>query len=260
MAAPADHPTHGRPGFPGWLSDGFLAPVRVLSPAEAATARRHFNRLEAEVGIARAEGHLADRHFDQRFVWDLATSPRVLDAVESLIGADLLLLATRFFCKYATAVRGERFVAWHQDATYWGLEPPAAVSAWIAIDASGEENGCLRVIPGSHSSGLQPHGRSTRSGNMLTVNQEVASRFFRDEDAVAVPLEAGEMSIHHSLLLHSSLPNQSDERRCGLAIRFAPPRVRQVRPATHGALFRPFLVRGRDVHGHFPLTPAPFPP
>src|SRR5207244_2165335 len=117
-----------------------------------------FDAVEARVGRELAEIKLHDRHLDEEFVWRLATHPRVLDAVEELIGPDILLLGSHFFCKYPAEERGERFVAWHQDVTYWGLEPPFALSAWVAIDDADEANGCMRAIPGSHRAGVLTHG------------------------------------------------------------------------------------------------------
>src|SRR5947209_8374632 len=108
-----------------YRSDGFLAPIRILDAEGAAEVRRQFDALEAEVGREQAEIGLLDRHFDTPFIWDLATNPQVLDCVESLLGPNILLLATHFFCKYG---QGAKFVAWHQDATYWGLEPPNALT------------------------------------------------------------------------------------------------------------------------------------
>src|SRR5437660_6938986 len=125
-----------------WETQGFVAPLAVLSEREVRDYREEFDRLEAREGRDRAEIQLIDRHFDLEFVWRLASHPRVLDAVEAAIGPNILLLASHFFCKYPAGGaegRGERFVAWHQDVTYWGLEPAVAASVWSAIyDAGGD--------------------------------------------------------------------------------------------------------------------------
>ena len=152
---------------------------------------------------------ILDRHFDVEFVWRLATHRRVLDAVEAVLGPDILLLASNFFCKYPAEERGERFVAWHQDVTYWGLEPPRAITAWIAIDDADVENGCMSVIPGSHRLGILEHGKSAREGNLLSINQEVPDGLVDEARAVSMPLRAGQMSLHDGMLLHGSHPNRS---------------------------------------------------
>ncbi|PYM35719.1 MAG: hypothetical protein DME17_11745 [Candidatus Rokuibacteriota bacterium] len=243
-----------------WEVQGFAAPLAVLSEDEVRHYREEFDRLEAREGRDRAEIKLIDRHFDLEFVWRLAHHPRVLDAVEAAIGPNILLLASHFFCKYPAVGaegRGERFVAWHQDVTYWGLEPPLAVSGWIAIDDSDVENGCLRVVRGSHRNGLLSHGRAEREGNLLSVNQAIPPELVDLGKAVDVCLRAGQMSLHHGLLVHGSNPNRSSRRRCGLSIRYIPPDVRQVTPNSLGSFWRAVLVRGENRSRHFPPPALP---
>lgn len=242
--------------------EGFLAPLRVVHDAAGVGAvRARFDALEAVEGRERCQIGLVDRHFDQRFVWELATCPAVLDAVEAVLGPDVLLLATHFFCKYpaageAAAVPAERFVAWHQDVTYWGLEPPLAVTAWYAVDDSDVENGCMRVIPGTHDA-LREHGTSARAGNLLSINQEVPVTPAEEASAVDLCLRAGEMSLHHGVLIHGSNPNRSARRRCGLTLRYMPPYVRVISANSMKRPWRPIPVRGCGEGG--PWTEPPFP-
>ena len=243
-----------------WSTDGFIPAVNVLAPDEVTRARAEFDALEARIGREAVEVGFLDRHFDVEFIWRLATHPRVLDAVEALMGPDLLLLASGFFTKYPVADRGERFVAWHQDVTYWGLEPALAATAWLAIDDVDEDNGCMRFIPGSHRVGLLAHATSSRAGNLLSINQEVPADLVDETRAVSVPLRAGQASLHHGLLLHASFENHSSRRRCGLALRYVPPEVQQVVPNSRGGLWSAVLVRGRDRGGHFPPRAVPWGP
>jgi ectoine hydroxylase-related dioxygenase (phytanoyl-CoA dioxygenase family) len=235
----------------GWERDGFVAAVDVLTPAEVIATRARFDALEARVGRDTAEIRLHDRHFDEPWIWQLATDPRIVDPVTRLIGSDVLLLGSHFFCKYPAEERGERFVAWHQDLTYWGLEPPLALSAWLAIDDADVANGCMRVIPGSHGAGLLTHGTASRPGNLLSINQEVPADLVDERRAVSLPLAAGQMSLHHGLLLHQSHPNRSSRRRCGLTLRYVPATVRQTAANSLGTWWRAALVRGEDRHGHW---------
>ena len=241
-----------------WVERGFVRVVDVFAPDEAARCRTKFDALEREIAPETAEVRILDRHLDVDFVWRLATHPRVLDAVEAILGPDVLLLASNFFCKYPAEERGERFVAWHQDVTYWGLEPPRAITAWIAIDDADEENGCMQVIPGSHRLGILEHGKSARAGNLLSINQEVPEGLIDELRAVTLPLRAGQMSLHDGMLRHGSHPNRSTRRRCGLAVRFTTPDVRQVAPNSLRGYYRPILVRGVDRHGHFPAVEVPW--
>src|SRR5262249_21741949 len=144
--------------------NGYLSGIPILNQAKADGIRVQFDALEAQEGREKARIGLVDRHFDQPFIRELATRPEILDAFEALLGPNLFLLATHFFCKYG---QEEKFVAWHQDVTYWGLEPPTALTVWYAIDDSDVENGCMRVIPGSHRDGIREHGKSDIAGNLL---------------------------------------------------------------------------------------------
>ncbi len=228
--------------------DGYISPLRVVDSAGAARYRELFDALEAREGREKAQIGLLDRHFDQPFILELATSPAVLDRVEELLGPDILLLATHFFCKYG---QDEKFVAWHQDVTYWGLEPPRALTVWYAVDGSDVENGCMRVIPGTHRDGIRRHGTADAARNLLSINQEVPVTPEEEARAVDLEMRAGEASIHDGMLIHGSLPNRSTRRRCGLTMRYVPA---SVRPAGENSLrrpWRPVLVRGEDRHRNF---------
>jgi non-heme Fe2+,alpha-ketoglutarate-dependent halogenase len=233
--------------------DGFLGPFRVLDAADAERVRRGFDALEAVEGRERCRIGLLDRHFDVPFVRELATDPAILDAVELAIGPDILLLATHFFCKYPEPPDGAepaRFVAWHQDVTYWGLEPPLAVTAWYAVDRSDVGNGCMRVIPGTHTA-IREHGSAERAGNLLSINQEVPVSAEEEARAVDLEVDPGCATLHHGMLIHGSNPNLGHSRRCGLTLRYVPPHVRQVAENSQGRRWRAMLVRGTDRYGYF---------
>ncbi len=264
-----------------WERDGFVNGIPILEVAETTEIRSAFDNLEQREGPERCQIGLIDRHLDEQFVWSLATHPKVLDAVEAVMGPDILLLATHFFCKYpaasgvpgppaawadrgtVTAVEAEatptpRFVAWHQDVTYWGLEPPFALTAWYAVDDSDVENGCMRVIPGTHDA-IREHGKSEREGNLLSINQEVPVTGAEEASAVDLCLRAGQISLHHGALIHGSNPNTSGRRRCGLTIRYVPPHVRPIEANSLRRPWKAVLVRGTDPSGNFGRTRAPFP-
>ena len=235
-----------------YRSDGILFPLPVLSRQEIAQLRTEFDRFDAGAGKDRPQERNRGRHLDREFAWRAATDPRILDIMQQLVGPNLVLLGTAFFCKYGDAA-AEAFVAWHQDVTYWRIEPPVAHTAWIAIDDSTVENGCMRVIPGSHHRGLVPHGTSQLVGNILSINQEIPD--VDDSSAVDVVLRAGEVSVHNGLLFHASMPNRSKGRRCGMAVRFVPPEV-TVDDASGRSLV---LLSGRDTTGRQALREPPFP-
>ena len=238
-----------------YKTNGFITEIQVTEEDETKRYRELFDQLEAKEGRENCQIGLVDRHFDQKFIWELATHPSILDCISDLIGPDVLLLATHFFCKYGPQ---EKFVAWHQDVTYWGLEPAEAITAWFAIDDSDCGNGCMSVIPGSHRDGIQEHGKSDQEGNLLSINQEVPISREDENCAVDLVLKAGEMSIHHGTIIHGSLPNRSTRRRCGLTIRYVPPWVKQIEENSMKRRSHAILLRGQDQEKNFGECPTPF--
>jgi non-haem Fe2+, alpha-ketoglutarate-dependent halogenase len=222
--------------------DGYYAPVRVLLAEQAAALRDRLESYEALAGCLagplRQKSHLL-------FTWlnDLVRHDRILDAVEDLIGPDILCWGSSFFIKEP---RNTAYVSWHQDSTYWGLEPPDIVTAWIAFSDSRPANGAMRVIPGSHKLDQVPHRDTFAADNLLSRGQEIMVDV-DERQAVTLELMAGEMSLHHVRLIHGSEPNPSGTRRIGYAIRYIPTYVRQVAGSHDTAT----LVRGVDRYGHF---------
>ena len=236
-------------------TEGFLVGVDVSSPEQVRNTCRAFEEFEARIGRQKCQEGLDNAHFEEAFAWSLATNPQVLDCAQSLLGPDILLLGTRMFCKYGPS---EEFVAWHQDVKYWGLDPPFAINAWIAIDDSNSENGCVRFIPGSHKWGLRDHGKASEASNLLSrLNQELLMSEQEEQGAIDNELRAGQISIHHGLMAHGSRPNRSTRRRCGMAMIYVPADSKRAEDAT--SQHKVVLVRGRMDECHFEQMPPPFP-
>jgi hypothetical protein len=229
--------------------DGYLYPLRALSRGEALRYRAVLEASEARLGGSLGNLYRTKSHLVFTWVAELVRHPAILDAVEDLLGPDLLVWTAGFFLKGA---RDPSYVSWHQDSTYWGLSEPDVVTAWLALTVASVANGCMRVVPGSHLKDQVPHRDTFAPDNLLSRGQEVMVEV-RDEDAVPMPLEPGEFSLHHVRMIHGSEPNGSDDRRIGLAIRYVPTRIRQ----TVGPRDSATLVRGVDRYGHFELEPAP---
>lgn len=238
--------------------DGFLGAIDVFSAEEIAEYRRQFDELETTLGRETVSIGMVSRHFDHEFIWRMASDERIVDAISTLIGDDVMLLATHFFCKYPGSEEGKKFVAWHQDVTYWGLDPAEAHTAWIAVDKADRENGCMQAVAGSHVNGaIAPHGKSAREGNLLSINQEIADELIDKSKVTHLELEAGQISIHHGKTYHCSNANISDRRRCGLTVRYIRPEVRPVEGRVAHPQ-KPILLRGVDSYNNFGETPAPF--
>lgn len=227
--------------------DGYLFPLPALDRGEAAALLSGLEAFEAK-----AEGRAVLRHKGHVVLpWlaELIRHPRIIAAVSDLLGPDLLCWTTNAFIKDP----GDgRFVSWHQDATYWGLSAEDVVTAWVALTRSAPENGCMRVIPGSHRWPQQPHRDTHDPENLLTRGQEIAVEV-DERRAIDIVLEPGEMSLHHALIPHASGPNRATGRRIGIAIRYVPTWVRQ----TSGYPDSATLVAGVDRYGHFRLEPRP---
>lgn len=229
--------------------DGFVAPLRVMSPETAARVRDKLEAVEAETGGPLAGALRFKPHLIYTFLDDLVRHERVLDGIEDILGPNLLCWASSFFTKEA---HDPAYVSWHQDSTYWGLSKPDVATAWIALSPSTPENGCMRVIPGSHTIDQISHTDTHADTNLLSRGQ-VVNVEVDESQAVDIVLEPGEISLHHVRLIHGSEPNPSDQRRIGFAVRYIPPYVRQV----NGPHDTAGLVRGTDDFGHFEHEPAP---
>ena len=228
--------------------DGFYSPVRVMSAAEARGFRSALEAHEARVGEPLQGNWRHKTHL--LFTWadELVHHPAIVDAVEDVIGPDILCWTTNFFIKEPAS---PGFISWHQDSTYWGLEPADVITAWIALTRSDLVSGCMKVIPGTHLGDQLAHIDTFHKDNLLSRGQEIAVDVDLSK-AVPIILDPGEMSLHHIKLVHGSEPNRSNDRRIGFAIRYIPTYVRQTKVRDSAT-----LVRGTDRYGHFDLEQRP---
>lgn len=230
---------------------GYYFPLRAMPAEEALGCRAELEALEARIGKAKLgnRGQLNYAHVLFPFADAIMRRPEILDAVEAILGPDILVWGTTLFTKEP---HSPTYISWHQDLRYWGLSGDAEVSVWVALGRVNRDNGCMRFVPGSHRLDLVPHRDTFSQDNFLTRGQEAQVEV--DEDrTVMVELEPGEASLHHGRLLHASGPNESDGRRIGMVINYIAPHMRQVVAPEDFAV----LVRGSDRHGHFHHVPAP---
>jgi non-heme Fe2+,alpha-ketoglutarate-dependent halogenase len=235
---------------------GYYFPVRVFEGSQAEELRAKFlaylaSNQERLSGLPPREHYfvMTQTHFLLRWVYRMVSHPAVLDAVESVLGPNLIVWSSQWFPKMPS---DKTYVSWHQDATYWGLHPPSVTTGWIALSESCVENGCLRVVPSSHAGPLLPQVETYAADNVLSRGQEITVKV--DESrAVDLVLRPGEMSLHHIGIVHGSNANRSDKPRIGIAVRYITPEVVQDGPARQMAL----LVRGKDDLGHFDLVEPP---
>jgi non-heme Fe2+,alpha-ketoglutarate-dependent halogenase len=232
--------------------DGFLCPVDCLTAEEVRYFRGRLEDFEREQGdtfgklpnLVRSKSHLLFTWMDQ-----LVRHPNVLDAVESVIGPNILIYHLTSWLKEPNE---PSHVSWHQDGTYFGLEPYEQITAWIALTDATPEMGCVKIIPGSHAIGQRPHKDVPAPGNMLSRGQTIDHKldYTRYE---MMPLRSGQISLHHTHVVHCSEPNRTQERRIGIGVSYIPPHCRLINDVRVSAT----LVRGRDDFGHFDQEPRP---
>lgn len=227
--------------------DGLLFPIAALTAAEIAHFCSCHDRLDRRLGGRPNAKQKGDCHLHLKWVCDLATHPRVLDAVEDIIGPDILIHSSTIFTKYA---QDERFVSWHQDSYYWGLSEARLVSAWIALTESTISNGCLRVLPRTHTRRFE-HLEKPQAQNILDKGLTVSNELDLSS-AIDIELQAGQMSFHHANSIHGSNPNTSKGPRIGVAVRYVSTAVKQEK--IHIPVI---LARGRDEYHHYQMQERP---
>ena len=228
-----------------YREEGVLFPVRVLDPAETTSFRTAFDSMEQHEGHQKYAPH---PHLFFPWAYELATHPRVIEVVEDILGLEVLVEGTVIVTKYPA---DGAFAPWHQDGEYSGWYKTPSVSAWIALTDSRRNNGCMRVIPGSHREGRRPHRETTYENSLFRRGTEIEVEV--DETlATDVELKAGELSLHDSSIIHGSSPNQSNTRRVGFVVRF-------VTPAFQSRIHQHPVVRahGTGDCGSLPVLAAP---
>jgi len=231
--------------------DGFFFPLDILSPEEVGAVRCQLEDFEARYQSHPVVGDGEFRtscHLFLPFLDELTRHPVILAAVSSILGNDLLVWGTSFFTKEP---RSLDYVAWHQDLHYWGLDARDEVTAWVALSPASIESGCMRFIPASHMR-KAAHADQPGKDAMLSRGQELVDPV-DESQAVNASLQSGQASLHHGLTFHASLPNRSNDRRIGFAIRYIKPSMRQAGGETGVAT----LVQGDDCYHHFELAPRP---
>jgi hypothetical protein len=232
--------------------DGFLFPIPALSPDEVVACLAGLARLEASLGCPVAEADVKWRsHAYAHSPWfnDLIRHPRILDAIEDVIGPDILVWTSTFFIKEP---HSPTYAAWHQDGTYFGLEPHEQVCAWVALTDATAEAGCMEQLS-FHGAPRQYRHAALGIAHSINRAGQTITEPFDDSAPVAMALPAGSFSLHHELAVHRSAANRAAHRRVGIGLNYIPTHVRVNGPVRMKAM----LVRGEDRYGHFELIDPP---
>jgi len=228
---------------------GYVSPVDAFPAEQAANYLQQLEAFEATRNQQMGKGFNFKPHLLFPWVDEIGRHPAVLDAVEDLIGPDILLFNLAVWPKKA---HDAAYVSWHQDATYFGLEPSTQVTIWVALTDASIEAGCMEVVPGSHKLGQLHHGEVPSKDILLSKGQTIDVDYDRSKTAF-MPVAPGQFSIHDTYLIHASGPNQSDHRRVGLGFSYIPTNARNIGSTRLTAM----LVRGEDKFGYYDDEPRP---
>jgi phytanoyl-CoA hydroxylase len=240
----------GEPSVRGrYQQDGYVIFREVLDSDLVAEASDHVEWLQKRHPDLRPEQLDTQLVADDPFWVRLVGDDRLLDIAQEFIGSNIALFASHYICK--PPFSGQP-VLWHQDGAFWPLEPMEVITLWLAVDRSMPENGCLRVIPGSHRMSLQPLRPRDDVENVL--ESEIAVEHVEEEHALDLVLEPGDVSVHHPNIVHASQANTSSLRRCGLTIRYIPTTTRIVSGQPWPSAF---LLRGEASPGINSYRPRP---
>ena len=235
-----------------YWNNGVVYPLTALQQDEALSLIPRFMEIKERMSGWTASKQILKAHLVSSWVNEITRNSRILDAVECLLGPNILLWGATFFAKEPNL---SLHVGWHQDLLYWGLQPPDGVlTVWLALSDALEDNGAMQVICGSHVDGFRQHSNSFDGNNMLMSDQNAELTKDDLKRRITVELLPGQFSIHHSMVLHGSGPNTSDRSRIGLSINYISTDVIQLKNQGQDAAM---LIRGTDYYRHFEQEQAP---
>ncbi|SDM67855.1 phytanoyl-CoA dioxygenase family protein [Allokutzneria albata] len=231
--------------------EGYAVFRDVLDPSLMAEVRSHVEWLHREHPGRRGEQLSHELVAADPFWIRLVSDDRLLDIASAFLGDDLALFASHYISK--PPYSGQP-VLWHQDGAFWPLDPMRVITLWLAVDESTPENGCLRVIPGSHRMDL---GATRERADVDNVLGAETTLDVDESQAVDLLLRPGDVEVHHPHIVHGSNANTSPKRRCGLTIRYIPTSTRitsEEQPFPSAVHLRGEL--GVNVYQSRPVVPA----
>jgi len=228
-------------------NNGFLFPFDLYNPKEAEIFYSYYTEIKNNLGFEPQKEFRIKAHLPFPWICDVVKNDRLLDAVEDLIGPNILCWGASFFAKEA---KDPRFVSYHTDTFTYGFEPAETCTAWLSFNEASVMSGCINYIPGSHKLNIK-HEIHADNNNLLSQGQNVTGVDL--SKAISAPLKAGQVVFHHESVVHGSGPNKSENPRVGLSIHYCAPHVRETRIPELTAL----LLRGSDTSGHWKYDPLP---
>lgn len=197
--------------------DGIVIPRVGLDAVTVDELRAKLDSFLVEQGITDAD-YVPDIIERDPSWLRFGVMPAILDAVEQLIGKDIIIWGSALFCKAGV---GGKATPWHQDGHYWPIRPLETVTAWIAIDNVNAENSCMRVVPGTHRDRVS-YEHDVDNSDAIILNQVLKAEYLLSAEPRDIELEPGRFSIHDVYLVHGANPNNSGKRRAGMVFRYMP--------------------------------------
>jgi non-heme Fe2+,alpha-ketoglutarate-dependent halogenase len=228
--------------------NGFLFPVEAFTRDEATVLSAKVEDMESRIGHELQARFRIKAHLPFPWLCDVIRHPKLLDAVEDIIGPNILCWGASFFSKKA---HDPRFISWHNDTFFYAFEPAETLSAWVSFNDATIESGCVQYIPGSHKGPAPQHEFKPHPNNLAPDGRTVIG--VDESKAVPAVLSAGQVVFHHESVIHGSGPNNADHPRVGFVIHYNAPHVRETRYEGATAM----LCRGRDTHGNWLPDPEP---
>lgn len=224
--------------------EGYSGPVQGLTLQEA---DYYYNKFFDVLGQSKFEPAAASMnmsawHQKHRWAYELATHPSIVDAMTQILGDDIVLWAMHFWYKEPN---NKKFIPWHQDINYWPMEPAINATAWVSLGWSIKENGCLRVIPGTHKSVVK-HVAS--DDDKSAFNEGLPAHLIDESKAVDVEMTPGQIAFFNEATFHGSEINSSNIPRVAFSVRYTTPEVKFKMEEWGGdtSRIRTYLVRGED--------------
>jgi hypothetical protein len=236
-----------------YQDNGYLTVPNLLPQAKFDALHAHFERKLAALPHGARPEDMDVPHFTDPTLFDWLMDPGVLDLVEQIIGPDIAVFSAHFFCKPAGDGKS---VPWHDDAYYWRetiIPATEAITLWLALDPATEQNGCMQVIPGSHTAHARRY-RGVDGGNSV-FDEELDPAEVDASQAVPIELAPNQCSIHAATLVHGSQANRSRIRRCGFTMRYISTAVRFNHEEV-GDRHQIYLARGFDRAGNVYADPT----
>ena len=236
-----------------YREQGFAGPNPILSNEQLERLRGEMDTLIKALPPGQRPEYMPSPHYENEYIRELVLSDPFVDVAEQILGSDVALFTVVAISKKP---QDGLPVDWHQDAPYFPIDPMETFTLWLAVDDSNRDNGCMRVLPGTHQPRrLREHGVFKDGGSALP--QSLTGLDTTGATDLEVP--AGHYTVHDAFILHGSNPNQSPRRRCGITIKYVPTYVQLDRSYRAPTGFdwknlRLYLARGNP--GNFTYEPV----